>query len=69
MLIIDSVFRMACDVDAFSDRSSGVLDVGLHDYEAVFGVKLGMNKQERLLTEHSSPTHAMGMLEIIQTEQ
>ncbi|KAK4235839.1 putative bleomycin hydrolase [Achaetomium macrosporum] len=48
------------DVGQFSDSRSGVMDLGLIDYEAGFNVSLlGMSKAERLRTGESLMTHAM----------
>ncbi|KAG6244671.1 hypothetical protein E4U23_006008 [Claviceps purpurea] len=50
-----------CDVGKFSDRTSGVMDLGVYDYEAGLRTDLlrGMTKEERLRAGESMMTHAM----------
>ena len=49
-----------CDVGKFSDSTSGLMDLGLIDYELGLGVgMLGMDKAARLRTGESAMTHAM----------
>jgi bleomycin hydrolase len=47
------------DVGKFSDRSSGIMDTQLYDYELGFNLALKMDKAQRLLTKESQMTHAM----------
>lgn len=49
------------DVGQFSESRSGVMDLGLIDYEVGFNVDLlgGLSKAERLRTGESQMTHAM----------
>ncbi|KAI0823684.1 peptidase C1B bleomycin hydrolase [Trametes gibbosa] len=48
-----------CDVGQFSDRTAGVMDTALFEYEAAFDIKFGLTKADRLRTSESSMTHAM----------
>ncbi|GAO15068.1 uncharacterized protein UV8b_02355 [Ustilaginoidea virens] len=49
-----------CDVGKFSDRASGVMDLGIFDYEVGLGAGLrAMTKEERLRAGESLMTHAM----------
>ncbi|KAM0513026.1 hypothetical protein ACHAPE_008231 [Trichoderma viride] len=49
-----------CDVGKFSDRTAGIMDLELFDYEAGINTSLlGMNKAQRLMTGESAMTHAM----------
>lgn len=41
------------------DRSRGLMDLGLYDYETLFGVEFPMNKAERISTFESVSAHAM----------
>ena len=49
----------SCDVGKAFDRSSGVLDPGVYDFNALFGVNLSMDKKARVLTRQSGSAHAM----------
>ncbi|MCL2780523.1 MAG: C1 family peptidase [Actinomycetia bacterium] len=53
------VVWFGCDVAKQYDRTRGLWDAGLHDYESVYGVELGMTKAERILLGESVMTHAM----------
>ncbi len=48
-----------CDVGAYSERESGILDPASFDYENALGITLGMTKAERLDYGQSQMTHAM----------
>ena len=48
-----------CDVGKRSNRDTGIMDPNVYDLEALFGVKFGMNKAQRLDYGHSLMTHAM----------
>ncbi|KAL8775552.1 MAG: hypothetical protein Q9209_000048 [Squamulea sp. 1 TL-2023] len=47
------------DVGKFSDRTSGIMDTDLIDYELGFNTRLGLSKAHRLMTHESAMTHAM----------
>ncbi|KAL8800130.1 MAG: hypothetical protein Q9182_005403 [Xanthomendoza sp. 2 TL-2023] len=48
-----------CDVGKFSDRTSGIMDTDLVNYELGFNTRLGLTKTHRLMTHESAMTHAM----------
>lgn len=47
------------DVGKFLDRKRGYCDLKNFDYESLFGITLGMNKAQRIMTFDSGSTHAM----------
>ena len=47
------------DVGKYSNSTSGIMDIGLIDYELGFNVRLGMSKTQRLQVGESAMTHAM----------
>lgn len=48
-----------CDVGKFSDSKTGIMDEKMFDYENVFDVELGMDKEARVRSGASAVTHAM----------
>lgn len=50
------------DVGKFFDRSSGILDPGLYDYNSLMGVDFDMDKKARILTRQSGSAHAMSLM-------
>ncbi|MCI6206541.1 MAG: C1 family peptidase [Corynebacterium glucuronolyticum] len=48
-----------CDTTQQAARTLGVWDAHLLDYEGIYGVELGMDKQERVVSGDSLMTHAM----------
>jgi len=48
-----------CDVGKFSDRTAGIMDTELFDYELGFNISLKASKAQRLSTHESAMTHAM----------
>lgn len=49
-----------CDVGKFSDKTSGIMDLNIFDYEVGIGTNLlGMTKEQRLRAGESLMTHAM----------
>lgn len=52
----------SCDVNKYLNRSTGVMDPSLYDYESLFGVSLAMDKKARILTRQSSSAHAMTLI-------
>ncbi|GAA5823090.1 hypothetical protein JCM11251_007482 [Rhodosporidiobolus azoricus] len=48
-----------CDVGKFSSSSLGIMDTALYDLDEGFGIRLGMDKAQRLRTGESMMTHAM----------
>ena len=51
-----------CDVGQMSTRESGLMGMGAYDYEALLGMKFGLNKAQRLDYSESMMTHAMVFL-------
>lgn len=49
----------SCDVGKQLDRERGILDVNNYNYEALFGIKIAMDKKARILTRQSGSSHAM----------
>ena len=54
----------SCDVGQQLDRSYGILDVDNFDYDAVYGVKFGMNKSERIQSKASGSSHGMALIAV-----
>jgi bleomycin hydrolase len=48
-----------CDVGKESDSKLGLMKLGLYDYESLYGVKMKLNKKDRVLYQESVPSHAM----------
>jgi len=48
-----------CDVGQFSDRTAGIMDTALHQYENAFNVSFNLTKAQRLQVSESQMTHAM----------
>lgn len=48
-----------CDVGQYLERETGVMDMGLFNYDLVYGSDVEMDKAERLQYGHSLMTHAM----------
>ncbi|KAF8515690.1 peptidase C1B bleomycin hydrolase [Hysterangium stoloniferum] len=48
-----------CDVGQSSDKTNGIMDANLYDYQSAFDIKLTLTKAERLQVNESSMTHAM----------
>ena len=47
------------DVGQYSDRTKGIMNTGIVDFELGFNVRLGMDKTQRIVTGESAMTHAM----------
>ena len=58
----DTPMYVSCDVGKQSDTKKGVMDMGLYDYESLFGVDMTMDKKARILTHQSGSTHAMTLI-------
>ncbi|MCI1747437.1 MAG: C1 family peptidase [Acidipropionibacterium sp.] len=52
----------SCDVKQQFDRTGGIWDAALHDYDSLYGVDLSMTKAERMRARESGPTHAMTLV-------
>ncbi len=48
-----------CDVGKESDSKSGVMRLGMYDYNSIYGVDFSLTKKERVLYQESVPSHAM----------
>jgi len=49
----------SCDVGKQLDRENGILDINNFNAEALFGIKIKMDKKARILTRQSGSSHAM----------
>lgn len=54
----------SCDVGKYSNRKSGLLDLNNFDYESLFGITLGMDKKQRVMTHASGSSHAMTLIAV-----
>jgi bleomycin hydrolase len=52
----------SCDVSKQLNSDEGLLDIENYDYESLYGVKFGMNKQQRILSHDSGSTHGMALV-------
>lgn len=52
----------SCDVGKFANNKLGTLDLDNYDYEALMGVKFGMDKKQRIETFASGSSHAMTLI-------
>ncbi|MCD6379008.1 C1 family peptidase [bacterium] len=52
----------SCDVGKQLNRKEGLLSLGNNDYEALYGIKFGMDKRERILASASGSTHGMALV-------
>ncbi|KAL8731143.1 MAG: hypothetical protein Q9181_004402, partial [Wetmoreana brouardii] len=59
MLRADIPIFFGSDVGKYSNRTPGIMDPDLIDYELGFNIRLGMSKAQRLMTNESAMTHAM----------
>lgn len=59
----------SCDVGAFYVKGSGVLSTENYDYGAVYGVKFGMDKKQRILTGESGSSHGMALIAVDVNDQ
>lgn len=48
-----------CDVLQHCDKEKGVMDMDLYDFNAMFGIDINMDKEQRYAMHESLPTHAM----------
>jgi len=49
-----------CDVGAERDKESGIMDVGIFDYNQMYGVNFNvLSKEQKLMSYSSLPSHAM----------
>ena len=52
----------SCDVGKQYNRTSGILDPEMYDYESLLGIDLKMDKKARILTRQSGSEHAMNLI-------
>lgn len=52
----------SCDVGKQHNRTTGIMDPKMYDYESLLGVKLDMDKKARILTRQSGSSHAMTLI-------
>jgi bleomycin hydrolase len=61
-LLDGEVMYFSCDVGKQLNRKEGLLSLDNNDYEALYGIKFGMNKKERILASASGSTHGMALV-------
>lgn len=59
-----TMMYFSCDVGKFINKENGTLDINNFDYEALTGVKFGMNKADRIRTHASASSHAMTLVAV-----
>lgn len=58
-VLSDEPVWFACDVGKENHRGKGILEAGIYDFNSVYGVDVGLTKEERIKYRDSSPNHAM----------
>lgn len=61
-LLDEEAMYFSCDVGKQLNRSEGLLSLANNDYEALYGIRFGMNKRERILSSASGSTHGMTLV-------
>ncbi|MCK5148149.1 C1 family peptidase [bacterium] len=61
-LLAGEAMYFSCDVGKQLDRKAGILDAYAYDYEALYGVKFGMDKAERITVGESGSSHGMALV-------
>lgn len=54
----------SCDVGKQINGDEGLLSIDNYDFEAVYGLKFGMNKKERVSTFESGSSHGMALVAV-----
>ena len=67
-IIANEAMYFSCDVGKQLDRDGGYLQIGIYDYDSVYGVRFGMNKKERILTFDSGSSHGMALIGFDETK-
>ena len=49
---------------AYYNRTNGISDPDMYDYESLFGIKLNMDKKARIMTRESGSAHAMTLIAV-----
>lgn len=52
----------SCDVGKQINRTDGIMDTEMYDYNSLMGVDFGMDKKARILTRQSGSSHAMALI-------
>ncbi len=60
----NTMMYYSCDVGKELDSKNGILSLNNNDYEALLGVKLTMDKKERIQSGDSGSTHAMTLVAV-----
>lgn len=60
----NTMLYYSCDVGKQLDRKSGYLSMDNFDYESLLGIKLDMDKKERIQSGDSGSTHAMTLVAV-----
>ena len=60
----DTAMYFSCDVGKFLNADRSLLDLANYDYESLFGVKIDMDKKQRVQTHASGSSHAMTLIAV-----
>jgi bleomycin hydrolase len=63
-ILADQPMYFSCDVGKQLDSKNGYLALNIYDYDALYGVKFGMDKKARILTYDSGSSHGMALMGI-----
>ena len=58
----NKMMYFSSDVGQYFDRSTGINDVKLFDYESLFNIEMNMDKKDRIETFESGSAHAMTLV-------
>lgn len=61
-IIANEAMYLSCDVGKQLNSKEGLLSLDNYDYEAVYGIKFGMDKQDRIITRESGSSHGMALV-------
>jgi len=67
-LINNHAMYFSCDVGKQLNRDEGILSLENYDYQAAYGIDLGMSKTERIQTFDSGSSHAMTLVGVDTTK-
>jgi bleomycin hydrolase len=67
-ILADQPMYFSCDVGKQLDSKNGYLALNIYDYDALYGVKFGMDKKARILTYDSGSSHGMALMGIDTTQ-
>lgn len=54
----------SCDVGKQLNKDAGLLATNNYDYEALYGISFGMDKQQRIITRESGSSHGMALMAV-----